>query len=169
MDMVTIFEKFPNQEACIAHLENVRWGNEPHCPHCDSTRVARKAEGAKIGRWNCHDCKSSFNVLSKTVFQKTKIPLQKWFLGISLVLNAKKSLSSHQLARDLNLTRQTAWYMKMRIRRAMVDNDVFLIGIVEADETYVGGDPKNRRNNDDDPPKRGRGTKKKAGVGSFSP
>ena len=90
MDLITVFEKFPNQEACIAHLENARWGDTPVCPHCGSEHVARKKENKRIGRWNCHDCKSSFNVMSKTVFQKTKIPLQKWFLGISLVLSAKK-------------------------------------------------------------------------------
>ena len=87
-------------------------------------------------------CKSSFNVLSGTIFQKTKIDLQKWFLAISLNLNAKKSLSSHQLARDLDLNHKTAWYMGMRIRRAMVDEGTLLSGIVEADEAYVGGKPR---------------------------
>ena len=168
MDLVTVFEKFPNQESCIAHLENARWGDEPVCPHCGSIHVARKSDGKRIGRWNCHDCKSSFNVLSKTIFQKTKMPLQKWFLAISLVLNAKKSLSSHQLSRDLNITQQSAWYMKMRIRRAMVDNEVFLKGIVEADETYVGGKPRHSDKDDDNKPKRGRGTKKTPVIGALA-
>lgn len=129
MALVSVFEKFPDQKACIAHLENARWGGNPECPHYGSARVARKSEGKRIGRWNCHSCKSSFNVLSKTIFQKTKIPLQKWLLGISLVLSAKKSLSSHQLARRLNIHQQTAWYMKMRIRKAMVDDSVFCMAL----------------------------------------
>lgn len=167
MDLVTVFEKFPNQEACIAHLETARWGDTPVCPHCGSEHVARKKENKRIGRWNCHNCTSSFNVLSKTVFQKTKIPLQKWFLGISLVLSAKKSLSSHQLARHLNIKQQTAWYMKMRIRKAMVDDSVFLHGIVEADETFVATTG-SRKRDDDDPPKRGRGTKQQPVIGALA-
>lgn len=167
MDLITVFEKFPTQEACIAHLETARWGDTPVCPHCGSENVARKKENKRIGRWNCHDCKSSFNVLSKTVFQKTKIPLQKWFLGISLILSAKKSLSSHQLARHLNIKQQTAWYMKMRIRKAMVDDSIFLHGIVEADETFVATTG-SKKHDDDDPPKRGRGSKQQKIIGAVA-
>ena len=168
MDLITVFERFPSQESCIQHLEAVRWGDDPHCPHCNSERVARKAENRRIGRWNCHGCKSSFNVLSGTIFQGTKIPLQKWFLAISLLLNAKKSVSSYQLGRDLALNQRSAWYMAMRIREAMVDKDAFLFGIVEADETYLGGKPRKSDRNDDDPPKRGRGTKKIPVIGAVA-
>ena len=167
MDLATVFEKFPNQEACIAHLETARWGDTPVCPHCGSENAARKKENKRIGRWNCHDCKSSFNVLSKTIFQKTKMPLQKWFLAISLILNAKKSLSSHQLARDLSITQPSAWYMKMRIRKAMVDNDIFLHGIVEADETWVAT-AGSKKHDDDDPPIRGRGSKQQKVIGAVA-
>ena len=129
--------------------------------------MARKAENDRIGSWNCRECKSSFNVLSGTIFQKTKIDLQKWFLAISLNLNAKKSLSSHQLARDLDLNHKTAWYMGMRIRRAMVDEGTLLSGIVEADEAYVGGKPrKPNRRDDDKPSTRGRGTDKLPIIGA---
>ena len=65
---------------------------------CGSVDVARKADGQRVGRWNCRDCKSSFNVLSGTIFQGTHLPLQKWFCAIALIVNAKKSLSSHQLS-----------------------------------------------------------------------
>lgn len=171
MDLVTIFEKYPNQEACIAHLEKARWGDIPVCPHCGSENVARKRENQRVGRWNCHSCKSSFNVLSKTIFQQTKIPLQKWFLGISIYLSAKKSVSSYQLARHLNISQSAAWELGMKIRHGMIDDEVFLNGIVEADETFVGGDPKNRgrkKDDDQDPPKRGRGTKKTAVIGALA-
>lgn len=153
MNLLKIFTRFPDQEACLAHLENIRFGEVPYCPHCGCTRVARKADGNRVGRWNCYGCKSSFNVLSGTVFEKTKIPLQKWFLAIGLVVNAKKSLSSHQLARDLELTQQTAWYMLRRIRSQMVtDYKELLQGIIEADETYVGGKPRKSNNKDLPPP-----------------
>lgn len=167
MNLIKVFEKFPDQKACINHLESARWGDAPVCPHCGSDRVARKRENKRIGRWNCHGCKSSFNVLSKTIFQKTKIPLQKWFLGIAILLNAKKSVSSHQLSRDLELNQPSAWYMAMRIRKAMIEDPVFLNGIVEADETFVTTTG-SRKHDDDDPPKRGRGTKKTPVIGAVA-
>ena len=149
MSLTEIFQRFPTHAACIAHLEAIRWGDNPACPHCGSVSVARKADGNRIGRWNCHDCKSSFNVLHGTIFQKTKIPLQKWFLAIGLLLNAKKSLSSCQLARDLAITQQSAWFLAMRVRMELAKdgNANLLQGIVEADECYVGGKPRkgNRR------------------------
>ena len=168
MNLITIFSLYPDQEACIEHLEAVRWGDEAHCPHCGSAEVARKAERHRIGRWNCRDCKSSFNVLSGTIFEKTKVELQKWFLAVGLVVNAKKSLSSYQLARDLELNQKTAWYMQQRIRAAMAaDQAPMLQGIVEADETYVGGKPRKRNKRDDDKPsKRGRGTSKTPVIGA---
>src|ERR1700693_4187805 len=138
MNLIHIFQKFPDHESCIEHLEAVRWGDSPSCPYCGGLNVATKQEKHIIGRWNCHACKSSFNVLSGTIFQKTKIPLQKWFLAVGLVLNAKKSVSSHQLARDLDMNQKSAWFMAMRIRHAMLKSKVdaaLLSGIVEADET----------------------------------
>ena len=167
MNLINVFEKFPDQKACIAHLEKARWGDEAACPHCGSNKVARKKENRRVGRWNCHGCKSSFNVLSKTIFQKTKIPLQKWFLGVAILLNAKKSVSSHQLSRDLELNQPSAWYMAMRIRKAMVEEPAFLNGIVEADETFVST-AGSKKHDDDDPPKRGRGTKKQPVIGAVS-
>ena len=168
MNLIDIFRKFPTEESCFAHLERVRFGQEPYCPHCGSVKVARKADGKRIGRWNCGDCHGSFNVLSGTIFQKTRIPLQKWFLGIGLMVNTKKSISSCQLARDLDLNQKSAWYMQQRIRAEMAtDQRDLLNGIVEADETYVGGKPRkgNKRENDK-PAKRGRGTSKVPVIGA---
>lgn len=169
MNLITIFRRFPDQLSCIEHLENVRWGDEPHCPKCGSVRVARKCEGDRIGRWNCHDCRVSFNVLSGTIFEKTRMPLQKWFLAIGLMVNAKKSLSSHQLARDCDLTQPTALYMQQRIRAAMAaEQGPLLHGIIEADETYVGGKPRKGNRRDDDGPgaPRGRATFKTPVIGA---
>ena len=169
MDLVKIFRRFPDHESCIEHLEKVRFGDEPYCPNCGGMQVARKADGKRVGRWNCHDCKSSFNVLSKTIFQKTKIDLQVWFLAIGLLLNAKKSASSHQLGRDLGINHKTAWYMAMRIRRAMSVDGGLLQGIIEADECYIGGKPRKFNKRDDDDPKgnkRGRGTDKMPVLGA---
>ena len=168
MNLITICNRFPTQTDCIAHLETVRWGDIPRCPHCESEDVARKQDGERIGRWNCHACHSSFNVLSQTIMQKTKIPLQKWFFAIGLIVNAKKSLSSYQLSRDMDVNQPSAWYMQARIRRAMAENRAaWLSGIVEADETYVGGKPRKRNKRDDNqPPATGRRTRKTAVIGA---
>lgn len=160
MNLLTIFSRFPDQEACVEYLEKVRWGDDPYCPLCGSTSVARKVESDRVGRWNCHGCKASFNVLSGTIFEKTRLPLQKWFLAIGLLVNAKKSVSSGQLARDLDMNQKSAWYMQQRIRAAMLTSEgEMLQGIVEADETYIGGKRRRSNNRDDD-----NGTGKSAGF-----
>lgn len=136
MNLITILGRFPAQNCCIGHLEKIRWGNTPICPRCQSENVARKRVREKTHEWNCHLCKSTFNVLTKTMFQGTKAPLQKWFLAIVLMANAKKSLSSPQLARDLGLTQPTALYMQYRLRAEMGRKSSKLLqGIIEANET----------------------------------
>ena len=170
MDLVKVMETFPTQEDCIAYLERLRWQGSPECPHCASTHVRRRNESdtGRIGRWNCHDCKSTFKVTQGTIFQGTKIPLQKWFLAISLMGNAKKSLSSCQLARDLGLKQKAAWAMMMKIRAEMGKDNVILQGIVEADETYIGGKGKKNYDKETGEPKRGRGTAKDIVLGAVA-
>ena len=168
MNIMQVSQSFPDNEACVRYLETVRWKGMPTCPHCESKSVARKKEKRKVGRWSCNDCKSSFNVLSGTVFQNTKIDLTKWFMAIALIANAKKSLSSPQLARDLDLNVKTAWYLMQRIRAEMQhqDGENLLQGIIEADETFVGGKPSSQYKNKGKG-KRGRGTKKMTFLGAI--
>lgn len=153
MNLFEVIRRFPDQQACIDHLESIRFKNGTYCPLCGSTEKARRSNlKSRVGRWNCHDCKSSFNVLSGTIMQGTHIPLQKWFVAISLVVNAKKSMSSYQLARDLELNQKSAWYMQQRISAAIAsDQAPMLTGIIEADETYVGGKPRKQNKRDDFP------------------
>jgi len=145
MNLTQIITKYPDHEACIEHLEWVRWYDKPECPHCGSYHVARRADGERVGRWNCHDCKSSFNVLSGTIFEKTRVPLQKWFLAIALMVNAKKDLSSCQMASDIGTTQPTAWRIMQCIRVQIMSNqqNIRLQDIV-ADESYVGGRGRHR-------------------------
>ena len=136
-----------------------------------AAHVRKRNEDAtgRIGRYNCHECKSTFKATHGTLFQGTKLPLQKGFLAISLMGNAKKSLSSCQLARDLGLKQKTAWCLMMKIRAEMGKDNVFLQGIVEADETYIGG--KGKKNYDKDtgePRKRGRGTAEDVVLGAVA-
>ena len=171
MNLIEVMERFPDQESCIEHLERIRWQGKPVCPHCGSVVVRKKEDGVgRVGRYHCHDCGASFKVTCGTVFHGTKIPLQKFFMAIALVTNAKKSLSSYQLARDLDLKQKAAWYLLTRIRAEMANktNPITLRGIIEADETYIGGKPrKHGKYKDKEPAKRGRGTKKTPVIGAI--
>jgi hypothetical protein len=102
-----------------------------------------------------------------TIFHNSHVDLQRWFLLISLMLNAKKGLSAMQAARDLDMRRPTVWSMMHRIRGAMKDDGRLLSGLVEMDEAYIGGKPRKRNRRDDDTPSpRGRATRKTPIVGA---
>jgi transposase-like protein len=92
----------------------------------------------KENRYHCNNCNTSYSVMVGTIFENTKLDFQKWFLAISLVLNSKKGISSRQLAKNIEVTKDTAWYMLKRIRKSMFEFGGFLQGIVVADETYFG-------------------------------
>lgn len=99
-----------------------------------------------------------------TIFENTKLDFQKWLLAITLILNAKKGISSRQLARDLEVTKDTAWRMQMQIRKAMIEHSPLFEGIVEADETYIGGKNKNRHKDKKTKGGQGRNTTDKTPV-----
>jgi len=170
MDIIQVFQAFQTQEQAVEHLEIVRWHGKPVCPYCKSEAVCRHASGDRaMHRWQCQDCHRAFSATVGTIFHGTHMPLRDWFLVLALMLNAKKSASSHQIARDIGRRQPTVWSMMHRIRVAM-EHDQFhselLHGIVEADETYVGGKPrKGNKREDDTPNKRGRGTKKTPVIG----
>ena len=131
-------------------LEKLRWPNGPVCPHCgvigDAKRMASDEESdtqLRDGVLNCRACRKPFTVTIGTVFEGSHIPLSKWLLGFFLFASSKKSMSALQLQRQLGLgSYRTAWHMAHRIRHAMQNDrggDGPLSGVVEADETYVGG------------------------------
>ncbi len=158
MNIVAIYKKFPTEADCIRHIERVRWNGTPVCPYCKSTRTTPIPSES---RHHCNSCNTTFSVTVGTIFHHTHLPLQKWFLAISLVLNAKKGISARQLARDLEVNKNTAWFMGMRIRNAMFEQGELLKGIVEMDECYIGGKPRKGSG----PHKRGRGTSKAPVIG----
>ena len=158
MNIISIYKKFPTEADCITHLEHVRWNGTPVCPYCKATRTSPIASEQ---RHHCNSCNTTFSVTVGTIFHHTHIDLQKWFLGISLVLNANKGIAGRQLARDLEVNKNTAWSMGMRIRNAMFEQGELLKGIVEMDECYIGGKPRRGTG----PHKRGRGTSKAPVVG----
>lgn len=163
MNLVEIFELYPTEDDCISHLEQLRWDNNPRCPYCNSTNSTNLKQEK---RYHCNTCNTSYSVTVGTIFHNTRLPLQKWFLALCLILNARKGLSARQLARDLKVNKDTAWRISMKIRDAMFDRGQreLLTGLVEADETYVGGKPRKHHPDDKNHP-RGRGTKKTPVVG----
>jgi len=135
MNLAILIEKFTSHSSCLSYLEKVRWPQGPVCPYCSSKRSSAVS---KENRYKCCKCNRSFSVLVGTIFEATKLPLQKWFMAIYLIMDAKKGISSLQLSRHLNINKDTAWLLQRRIRIAMSESN-FLQGIVEVDETYIGG------------------------------
>ena len=142
MTIVEVMRKFPTESDCVRHIENVRWGKgkSPICPKCGHTGTGTKRPD---GRYNCCKCRLTYRATHGTIFHGTQIPLQKWFLLVAIMLNARMGVSSHQLARDCGLNQKTAWRMAMQVRKAMADEQGALLkGIVEIDETHIGGRPR---------------------------
>jgi transposase-like protein len=144
---------FSDETAAREALESVRWPDGPVCVHCGCTdhvvRVAGEKKSHRPGLLYCNDCKGQFTVTVGTVFERSKIPLTKWWMATFLLCSSKKGISSHQISRTLGVTYKTAWFMTHRIREAMKDGAMGLMGgpgtTVEADETYLGKSAKSRK------------------------
>jgi transposase-like protein len=164
-------ERFTDSHKAVEYLESLRWPNGPVCPHCGESERKHYHLPHKTRRlWKCAACRKQFTVTVGTIFEGSHIPLNKWLLAFYLLCSSKKGMSAHQLHRMLGVTYKSAWFMAHRIRFAM-EQPAFasrLNGVVEADETYIGGKPRHpnkvedRPNQHWDPKKRitGRGTTK---------
>lgn len=136
-------KEFSSEEKCREYLEAQRWNGTPACPFCGSLNVCRFSNG-KIFKCREKQCRSKFSVAVGTIYENTKIPLTKWFLATYILAVHSKGISSLQLASWLGVTQKTAWHLNHRIRVMLTDNAPELLeGIVEVDETYVGGSLKN--------------------------
>lgn len=174
MNIIEINKKYNTKAKCIDYIEKLRWNKSVHCPRCDSKNVLKNKR--QLGRYYCYDCKTTFSVLTDTIFENTRLPLPKWFVLIGLTLNAKTGISAKEIKRNVGITYKTAWYGAMRVRCGMIDHcNIELENIVEMDEAYVGGKPKRkipdnqpsvaRSNIETEHNKRGRGTNKTPVVG----
>jgi transposase-like protein len=156
------------EEACRKHLEKLRWDGEPICPHCGSQRKDHyqiNTRGIYIGRRKCKDCRLPFSVTVGTIFEKSTIPLQKWFMALFMFNDGKKGISSLQLHRQIGVTQKTAWFMLNRIRNSVANRvDFEFDGITQVDETFVGGKNKNRSRNKKIANTQGRSVKTKTPV-----
>ena len=135
---------FTNEIAAREAIEAVLWPHGPVCPHCGSLDRIGKVDGksARHGLYYCGECKCQFTVTVGTIFERSKVPLSKWWLAIHLMASSKKGMSAHQLHRSLGVSYQTAWFVEHRIREAMRSSSLAPMGgtgsTVEADETFIG-------------------------------
>jgi len=145
LSVIELFQMFPDNASARKWLEGLRWANnERHCPVCGSLNT-KTVPNEKPMPYHCGDCRKYFSVKTGTVMQSSKIGLQKWVIAMYLMSTNLKGVSSMKLHRDLGVTQKTAWFMAQKIREGWNEgqDDDKMDGIVEVDETYIGGKSKN--------------------------
>jgi transposase-like protein len=141
--LIEMMAAIPDEQAAIDHFTAVRWKDGKFCPLCGSTKVYHFADKRTH---KCGDCRKRFSIKVGTIFEGTKLPIRTWLLAIWLITSHKKGIASTQLAKDLDITQKTAWFVLHRLRTAATTKSFNgpLQGYVEADETYVGGKERNK-------------------------
>lgn len=136
--LLSAMRHYSNPQVCIDEVASVKWpGGKPVCPRCES----KKSSYLKTRfMWKCLDCKKQYSVKVGTIFEDSPIALNKWLCAMWMLANCKNGISSYEVARALEVTQKTAWFMLHRIRHAMKNGSIAkLSGAVEADETFIGG------------------------------
>jgi transposase-like protein len=137
VSLFDLMDDYDTEKECRAALAEIRWPDGVKCPRCNGERHAYDSERYV---WDCYSCGYQFSVMSGTIFHDTKLPLRKWFMAVLLMVEARKGISANQMKRTLGVSYKTAWYLCHRIRAAMKDlNPIPLTGLIEADETWIGG------------------------------
>lgn len=138
-----MMEAIPDEQTAVDHFRAIRWKNGAFCPYCGATRVYHFSDGRSH---KCGECRKRFSIKVGTIFEDSKIPLRKWMLAIWMITAHKKGVASTQLARDIKVTQKSAWFMLHRLRHAIRTRSFNrpLDGMVEVDETFVGGKAKNK-------------------------
>lgn len=142
MNLLKLIERYDSDDKCRLTLEKLRWPLGVRCLRCDSDKVY---PAKKRNQFECAPCGYHFSVTTGTIMHDTHLPLRKWFIATYLICESKKGVSALQLKRTFGVAYKTAWYLCHRIREAVkdVDHESLLSGIVECDESYIGGNPKN--------------------------
>jgi transposase-like protein len=154
-----LFEKFPDQEAARVYIEDRLWPNGPRCPVCG---LGERVTERKGGFYRCNQCKEDFTVRTGTIFERSHVPLHKWVYAMYLLVTARKGISSLQLSKEIGITQKSAWFVLHRLREACGPDLEKLRGIIEIDETYIGGIEANKHEHKK--LKAGRGTVGKTAV-----
>lgn len=160
--LLDLIKAFPDEQSCIDHLEFLRWNGNIVSPFDAESKVYK----AKDNRYKCTNTNKYFNVKTGTIFENSKIKLKTWFMAIYLFATHKNGISSYQLATDLDITQKTAWFMLSRLRYAF-EHSAFLSkmdGLIQVDETFVGGKNKNRHHDKKVEQSQGRSFKDKTPV-----
>ena len=143
--LLAVQKHFNTDTICREYLESVLWSGVPVCPHCGTIGQAYKLKDGKTYKCKEKLCAKKFTVTVGTIFDNTKIPLPKWFAAMYLVTSHKKGISSCQLAKDIEITQKSAWFVLGRIREMLkIETPVFEGGMVEVDEVFIGGRESNR-------------------------
>jgi transposase-like protein len=144
MKLIDVTKQFNTEDKCLAYIEKMRWPNGIACVHCGAMNVStitrKKAGDNKRARiYQCleKECGKQFSATSGTIFNDTHLGLDKWFMAIAMICEAKKGMSAKQLERHLGVNYRTAWHMAHRIREAMQDGGDLLTGVVETDTTWM--------------------------------
>ncbi len=140
--IIDLLTKFPTEQHCIDHLDIIRWNGNVVSPFEPTSKVYK----CKGNKYKCKATGKYFNVRTGTIFEDSNMPLQKWFMALYIFSSHKKGISSHQLAKDLDITQKSAWFMLHRLRYAF-NHPLFksqLGNTVEMDETFVGGSEVNK-------------------------
>ncbi len=159
MTVLQLADRLRSEADAYLFLEELRWGSsDPICPHCDSlgasyirplngaSRKTRTGAMSERRVWRCFTCRKQFSVLTGTIFHGTKVPIRTWVLVIFEMCASKNGVAAREVERKYGVCARTAWHMMHRIREAM-KNDTLVAtmrGTIVADETWIGGDPKNR-------------------------
>jgi len=139
--LIEAIRYFSDLDICTEFVAGLRWPNGPVCPRCGCVEYSYLTT-RRI--WKCKACKKQYSVKLGTIFEESKLGLDKWLPAVWLVANSKNGISSHELGRALGVTQKSAWFMLHRIRLAMKTGSFLrLCGEVEADETYIGGKARN--------------------------